>query len=299
MFKVDKEDVGKRLDLFLSKHNNDFSRSLVKKNIENDKVLINGDIEYKANYKVQMGDEIIFQIEPLEDESNVIPQKIDLEIIYEDRNLLVINKPSGMVVHPGSGHSKNTLVNALKYYYKDLDKFEDKTRSGLIHRIDKDTSGLILVAKNNEALNYYTKQFSKRLVSKQYLAVVYGQLDRQFAMKKKIVVQNHLARSSWDRKKYTVVEHGGKFAHTEFSIVLSQNNLHLIEADIKTGRTHQIRVHLNHLGSPILGDIKYGKRKHKRLMLHAWRLGIDLMNGDKKQFEAPIPDEFRNIFHNV
>lgn len=294
-FLVEIKDTGKRLDLFLAFYNNDLTRTFIKGLIATDKIKINEEIVFKSNYRVKNGDSIEMEVRK-EEIDLPIAEDLPLNVVYEDDHLVVINKESGMVVHPGSGHFEGTVVNALLYKYKDMNSIGDSVRAGLIHRLDKDTSGLLLIAKTNEGLSYYTKLFANRNVVKKYLAVSCGILPKEFLQKDSVVIQNFLARSVKNRQKYTVVDDNGKFAHSEIQYLASSGKYHLMNADIKTGRTHQIRIHLQTKGLPVLGDLKYGRTKYKRLMLHAWYVKIKLLNGKEMIFKAKPPQDFVELF---
>jgi 23S rRNA pseudouridine1911/1915/1917 synthase len=298
-YKVSKDDQGKRLDLYIANLNNDLTRTLIKKVIEKNQVLVNDIVEFKANYRVKEGDSIVFT--PLEEEASTIePQNIPLDIIYEDNDLVVINKPTGMVVHPASGNFRNTLVNGLLYRYKSIFGVGEVFRAGLIHRLDKATSGVILVAKTNKGLWHYSKVFAERHVKKTYLVVVTGKLPSKLKNEKLIQIQSHLGRNPHNRQKFTNLDRGGKFAHSVVMYLSSNDNLHLLAVEIKTGRTHQIRVHLSSLGIPVLGDDRYGKNKYSRLMLHSWRIILPhLEDMNETEFRAPIPQSFYDIFPNL
>lgn len=298
-FIVQIEDQGTRVDLYLAKYNNDMTRTNIKTLIQSDNVMINGNIEYRANYRLKENDEIVMQMKEKEYVDLPQAEDITLDIVYEDEDLVVINKPYNMVVHPGSGHFTGTIVNALLYHYRQMNEFSDKVRAGLIHRIDKDTSGLLMIAKSNTALSYYTKQFAERNVLKEYLAVSTGGIPQDLRIKGKTIVQNFLGRSPRNRQKYSIVQDGGKFAHTEIYYKGTTDKYHLFIADIKTGRTHQIRVHLSSLGLPVLGDIKYGRAKYDRLMLHAWKIRIKTLKGEEKEFIAKPTKEFYELFPNL
>lgn len=293
---VNEIDQGKRLDLFLNIAISDYTRSIIKKQIEAGNVLVNGEVEFKPNYRVKTADKIEcnFQI-PDDALKTVEPENIELEIIYEDEHLVAINKASGMVVHPATANWSGTLLNALHYHYQDLKHTGDKIRSGLIHRLDKDTSGLILVSKTNEGLWYYSRLFSERKIEKTYLAVVKG----NFVVKTGntyIEISNYIGRNSNNRKKFTEVPPSkGKQAITRIEfmqlLLLNGKQYSLLKIVPKTGRTHQIRVHLAGIGMPILGDNVYGRsNKYQRLMLHAWKLQLELLSGKEKTLEAP-PDK--------
>lgn len=299
--KVDSAHDGMRLDIFLSHHNNDLSRSLLKKQIETGLVMINGEVEFKPNYRVKVEDDVEYDVSGIQlSEKEIKPQDIDLDIIYEDENLVAINKPVGMVVHPATSNWEGTLVNALLYRYKKMTDTGEKIRSGLIHRLDKDTSGIILVSKTNEGLWYYSKQFSERNIKKTYLALVYGDFQG-IAGSSLLKIENYIGRSERNRKKFSVVPPSkGKKAVTFVKQIKRYNYqgevYSLLEVLPETGRTHQIRVHLSKIGLPIVGDSIYSRsRKFPRLMLHAWRLEFTMMNGEAKILEAKPDKLFFNF----
>jgi 23S rRNA pseudouridine1911/1915/1917 synthase len=231
----------------------------------------------------------------------ITPQDISLNIVYEDKDLLVVNKPSGMVIHPAQGNEKNTLMNAVVYRYQQLEKVGDNIRSGLIHRIDKDTSGIVLIGKTNKGLWYYSKLFANREITKSYLAIIAGNIKEQIP-NDGLIISNYLGRNPKNRKKYCVVslKEGGRHAETHIdflrNIYIDNKLCSVVVAKPKTGRTHQIRVHLSNIGFPIMGDVVYGKNNHfSRLLLHAWKIELILLDGTKKVFTAEIPKEFNIV----
>ncbi|MEI7578859.1 MAG: RluA family pseudouridine synthase [bacterium] len=295
-FQVEEDNSGIRLDLFLAHSQNTYTRSSVKSHINAGKVLVNQAVEFKPNYRVKIGDQIVVDFE-ISKAGEIIAQDIPLDIIYEDSDLLVINKPVGQVVHPATGNWQNTLVNALVFHFKEMEKVGENIRSGLIHRLDKDTSGLVLIGKTNKGLWYYSKLFAERKVVKTYLAVVLGNVKERFPSGK-FSIENYLGRNPIKRKKFTVVSaEKGKLAETDFILqnLINVNGriCSILEVSPRTGRTHQIRVHLSKSGYPILGDQIYGRTKFPRLMLHAWKIEVLLMTGKMKEFIAPIPEEFK------
>ena len=297
--KVNNIDVTRRLDLFVVLQLNFLTRSALKKIINTGEVKVNGQIEFRPHYKVKLDDEIeiVYKKEDIL-HGKIVPQNIPLNIIYEDKDLLVVNKPSGMVIHPAQGNAKNTLMNAVLYHYRGLTSVGNEIRSGLIHRIDKDTSGVVLIGKTNRGLWHYSKEFEQRRVEKTYIAIVAGNIQKKIKTNK-FIIKGYIARNQKNRKKMAEVtlKSGGKYAETEFEfkdLFYIQNKPYsIIIARPKTGRTHQIRVHLSSLGFPILGDKIYGKNNnYSRLLLHAWKLSITLINGSKKEFIAEVPKEF-------
>lgn len=301
ILKVEESQVGKRLDLFLAFEFNNLTRSLVKKQIESGNVNVNDVIEYRPNYKVKKDDLVKcdFVIED-RGKDGIIPQDISLKVIYEDEHLVAIDKPVGMVVHPSTSNWDSTLLNALFYRYSNLSSVGDSARSGLIHRLDKDTSGIVLVGKTNEGLWYYSKLFAERKIEKTYLAVVRGDFYEKFGPTEQIV-DNFLGRNQINRKKFAKVPPSkGKKAITSISFLRTLKYqgqpYSLLKVMPKTGRTHQIRVHLSELGFPILGDVVYGKgTSYSRLMLHAWKLKLTMLTGEKKELEAVPEDSFNNL----
>jgi len=305
--KVAKIEANQRLDLYLAFKLPEYSRSQIKKHLNEGLVKINAVVEFKPNYRIKTGDEVSVDTDKFsQEEQNIIPEKIPLEIVYEDQDLVVINKPAGMVVHPATANWQGTLMNALLYKYKNMaDLGDQKMRFGLIHRLDKDTSGLILVGKSNLGLWHYSKQFAERHVEKVYLAVVAGDINRLFK-DKPYEVQDYLGRNPENREKFAELKEGqqkGRLALTRFEFIktatltgtLTGLKTSLVKAVPKTGRTHQIRVHLSNLGYPIIGDRVYGGKysdKYPRLLLHAWKLGVTLSDGTRKTFTAVPPEEF-------
>lgn len=299
--KVDKRGINKRLDLYLAFELNELTRSAIKKQIEAGNVLINGVIEFRPNYKMREDDEINCRF-IIENKSRLalVPEDIPLEVIYEDDSLLAVHKPIGMVVHPATSNWQGTLLNAVLFRNNEIGKVGDPFRPGLIHRLDKDTSGIVLIGKTNEALWYYTKQFSERLIEKTYLAVVRGDFYRDYN-NKEIIIDNFIGRNSINRKKFSKVPPSkGKRAITKvlWSKSLTYNNrtYSLLHVWPHTGRTHQIRVHLADMGFPILGDKIYGRNNtYERLMLHAWKLKVALLSGEMVELVANPPESFNKL----
>jgi 23S rRNA pseudouridine1911/1915/1917 synthase len=297
--KVLTNEAGQRLDLFVVIKLDFLTRSTLKKLINSAQVKVNDRIEFRPHYKVKENDIIEVSYQKADEVQNhIIPQNINLDIIYEDKDLLVINKPNGMVIHPAQGNAKNTLMNAVIYHYQKLASVGSEIRSGLIHRIDKDTSGVVLVGKTNKGLWYYSRLFAERKVKKTYLAIVAGNIKNQL-INNKITIKGYLGRNPKNRKKMAEVsiDSGGKYAETEIFfdrlLYIDRKPYSVVLALPKTGRTHQIRVHLSNFGYPILGDKIYGKNnKYSRLLLHAWKLSLNLLDGNQKEFIADIPKEF-------
>ena len=258
---VDEKYNGKRLDIFLSNSIDQFTRSFLKKLIENRQVKVNNKIHVSPSIKVKYQDEIIINVNE-EKKYNIIPKKIELDIVFEDKSILVINKPKGMVVHPGAGNYENTLVNALLFKYKkNLSNINGNLRPGIVHRIDKDTSGLLVIAKNNLAHAHLGKQFSEHTIKRKYMCLSWG-VVRPLNGK----ISTLITRDKRNRQLMTVSDINGKKAITNYKTVKVFNikdipKISLIECELETGRTHQIRVHLKYKGTSLLGDKQYGKKK--------------------------------------
>ncbi len=262
-FSVNLKNNGKRLDIFLAENIKIFTRSYLKKLIENQQVLVNNLISSSPSMKVRFKDQILINSTETKTH-NIIPKKIKLNIIYEDKDVLVINKPKGMVVHPGAGNYENTLVNALLYKYKNnLSNISGELRPGIVHRIDKGTSGLLVVAKNNQAHSNLGEQFSKHTIKRKYLCLAWGVI-RPLSGK----ISTLISRDKKNRQLMSVSDVNGKKAITNYKTIKVFNikdipKISLIECELETGRTHQIRVHLKYKGTSLLGDKQYGKKNIK------------------------------------
>ena len=286
---VPKELARMRLDLFLVKSLPEFSRSRIQQLIRAGFVRISG-ATMRPHQSVRSGDEIEVT-EPPPEKIQTEPEAIPLTILYEDDDLIVINKAAGMTVHPGAGQREHTLVNALLHHCSTLSGIGGKERPGIVHRIDKETSGCLVVAKNDAAHRELSKQFIARTVEKIYLALVAGKLRNQAG-----VIENKIGRHPVYRQRMSVSSPRGRAAKTEYRVLRASEQASLVECKLHSGRTHQIRVHLHHLGNPVLGDKMYGPRFAKdfpRQMLHAWKLGFHHPRTRRwKSFEAPLPDDF-------
>ncbi|MFA7663571.1 MAG: RluA family pseudouridine synthase [Clostridia bacterium] len=288
---VEKEDIGKRIDSFLS-NELDFSRNKVQIIIEKGLVRNQFHVIDKSSYIIKAEEALSVEIEePVE--IDIIPQNIPINIMFQDEDIVVINKSKGMVVHPGAGNLENTLVNALLYHIKDLSSINGKIRPGIVHRLDKDTSGIIVVAKNDFAHNSLAKQFSDRRVNKQYIGIADG-----FFHEKMGIIERPIARSRKNRQTMAVVS-SGRYAKTSFNVIEGYKDYSLINYQIYTGRTHQIRVHSQSIGHPIVGDLTYGgsnKFQVNGQLLHSWYLGITHpTTGKDLSFIAPPPDDFLEV----
>jgi len=286
---VPKDDAKLRLDRVLAKQLPEYSRSRLQQLIGAGFVRVNG-ITMRPSQLVRAGDKIELTEPPVEKIENQ-PEPIPLEILFEDKDLIVINKPAGLVVHPGAGHRSGTLVNALLHHCPTLSGIGGKERPGIVHRLDKETSGCLVVAKNDVAHRELARQFAERTVEKIYLALVTGKLRKHSG-----VIDEKIGRHPVHRQRMSVASSRGRAAKTDYRVVRSGERASLIECRLHSGRTHQIRVHLHHLGHPVLGDKIYAARFAKdfaRQMLHAWKLGFcHPRTGEWKNFEAPLPDDF-------
>ena len=311
-FSVNKKNNGERLDVFLSKEITNLTRSYIKKLIEKNKVKLNEIINNSPSTKVKSEDKIIINI--VEEENvRLIPSKIKLNVVYEDGDLLIINKPKGMVVHPGAGNYKNTLVNALIYKYKNnLSDINGSSRPGIVHRIDKETSGLLVIAKNNLSHSNLGKQFSNHTIERKYLCLAWGVIRPLNGR-----IETLISRNKKNRQLMAVSDINGKKAITNYKTIKVFNvkdvpKISLIECELETGRTHQIRVHLKYKGTSLLGDKQYGKNniKFKKInkeffnllsqlegqALHAQTLGFIHPTKKKKvSFKSNLPANFEKI----
>ncbi len=313
-FSVNEKNTGKRLDIFLAENINHLTRSFLKKLIENEQVKLNKKVLKVPSTKVKYKDQVIINIVE-NNQQNIRPKKINLEIVYEDSDILVINKPKGMVVHPGPGNYKNTLVNALLFKYKKkLSNINGPLRPGIVHRIDKETSGLLVIAKNNQAHSYLGSQFSNHSIERKYFCLVWG-VVRPLNGK----ISTLISRDKRNRQLMSVSEINGKKAITNYKTIKVFNikdipKISLLECELETGRTHQIRVHLKYKGTSLLGDKQYGKKniKFKKInndfftkvnklsgqTLHAKTLGLTHPKTKKwMNFNSELPEGFKKILN--
>ena len=289
-------DTGDRLDVLINKELDEISRTRATDLIRDGLVLVNGE-KKKAKYKAVSGDVIevsIPEVEPLE----LVAQNLDLDLVYEDEYVVVVNKPSGMVVHPSIGHGKGTLVNGLLHAVKDLSGINGQRRPGIVHRIDKDTSGLLMVAKNDLAHESLSDQLKARTVKREYVALVHGVIDHELGK-----IDAPIGRDGKDRMKYVVVENG-KDAVTHFEVLKRFAEYTLVKCRLETGRTHQIRVHMRYIGHPLVGDPFYGPRKTVKSefgqFLHAKSVGFDHpKTGKFLEFESELPLEFSAFINEL
>ena len=292
-YKIDELKSGMRVDAYLVEVLG-FSRAKVQKIIENGNVLVN-DKEPKNNYRLKLND--IVTIGEYEEETmDVIPEKMDLDIVYEDNDLIVVNKANGIVVHPAAGINRGTLVNGLMYHSNELSQKNGSFRPGIVHRIDAYTTGLLVVAKNDKAHEVLAKQLEEKTTTRKYVALVWGVIQNDTGL-----IDAPIGRDPRDRKKMAVVA-GGKDAITHFKVLERYKSTTLIELQLETGRTHQIRVHMNYIGYPIVNDPVYGKRKlidETGQCLHAKTLGFIHPTTNKyMEFNSELPDKFNNIVNS-
>ena len=286
----DNENV--RIDKYIA-DKTDYTRSKIQKLINSGNVVVKGKV-VKANYKVSLDDEIVITLE--EEDTDIEPENISLDIVYEDEYLLVVNKPSGMVVHPAAGNYHHTLVNALMYHCNNnLSRVNGEVRPGIVHRIDADTSGLLLVAKNDMVHNNLAKQISEKTVKRKYICLVHGVIKEDSA-----TIDAPIGRDKFDRKKMCVTDENSKDAITHIRVIDRYKDSTLIECSLETGRTHQIRVHMNYINHPVVNDPVYGYNKldDKEFgqMLHAKEIGfIHPVTKEFMDFTVPVPDRFKEI----
>lgn len=297
---VDTKGSGMRLDTFAAIHIPNCSRTHAANLIRDGFITVQGSVK-KPGYRVNPG-EVISCIIPDPEPISYLPEPLQLHILFEDEDILVINKPAGMVVHPAPGHSSGTLVNGLLFYCPNLEGISGKIRPGIVHRLDKDTSGTLVIAKTALAMNCLSDQFKSRTIQKIYLGIVYGTLPSDQG-----IIELPIGRHPIDRKKMSTTSKKGRTAETHWKVVQRFANTTLIEISLKTGRTHQIRVHCAAIGHPIIGDSVYGNRTmHKyfqekhitvpRQMLHAWKLSFIHPKSNKNMsFESSIPDDMSQM----
>ena len=292
------EAVSQRIDVYLSNVLEDTTRSHVQKLIEENNIDINGKF-IKANYKLKKGDIININIPEAKDIS-VDAENIPLDIVYEDNDMLVVNKPQGMVVHPAAGNFDGTLVNALLYHCKDsLSGINGEKRPGILHRIDKDTSGLLLVAKNDFAHVGLAEQIKEHSLTREYKALVHGNVKMDSG-----TINAPIGRSDKDRKKMTITYRNSREAITHYQVIERYKGYTLLKLRLETGRTHQIRVHMSKNGHPVVGDKTYGQKKEqfnlKGQLLHAYKVGfIHPVTREYMEFESELPEYFKDILEKI
>jgi 23S rRNA pseudouridine1911/1915/1917 synthase len=289
---VTRERAGSRLDRFLALELPEFSRARLQTLIRDGYVRLNGRTPRPRDV-VRSGDAVEVK-EPAVTAIDAQPESIPLEILNEDDDLIVINKPAGLVIHPGAGNQEHTLVNALLAHCTNLSGIAGRERPGIVHRLDKETSGCVVVAKNDAAHRSLSDQFAKRSVQKIYLALVAGELRKRAG-----IINEPIARHRVHRQKMSVARSGGRVARTDFRVLTSGDGISVVECTLHSGRTHQIRVHMHHIGHPVLGDKVYGSARrgvYSRHMLHAWKLGFTHpRSGSWSLYEAPLPADFNDV----
>lgn len=296
-FIIEKSYEGMRIDQYISDHMSDLSRTYIKKLIDDGKITVN-EKKVKASYKLQEENQVLIDIpepEPLEIEAQNIP----IDIVYEDDHVLIVNKPQGMVVHPAPGNYKDTLVNALLYHIDKLSHINGILRPGIVHRIDKDTSGLLVVAKSDLAHKSLSAQLKEHSITRKYTALVEGIIQEETGM-----VDAPIGRHLKDRKKMTVTDRNAKDAKTHFRVLKRFSKYTLLECRLETGRTHQIRVHMSYIEHPVVGDLTYGLKRQKLYskgqLLHASTIGfIHPETEEYMEFNAPIPEYFEKVLQDL
>lgn len=291
-YKIKVAKAGERIDKYLA-NNLELSRSTIKKTIDENKVFVNGQT-VKSSYKVNIDDLIVFTY--IEEKINLVPKKMDLDIIYEDESILLVNKKKDTIVHPASNDQDHTLVNGLIYKYPEL-KNLDPIRPGIVHRLDKDTSGALVVAKNKAAFDNLVDQFTKRQVVRKYYAIVHSRIENELEINRKI------GRNEKDRTKMAVNEKNGKEAISLVRPIESFGPYSLVEVELKTGRTHQIRVHMASINHPVVGDLVYGRDNNygiKTQLLHAYYLElVHPKTGHVLKFTTDLPEDFKDFIKRI
>ena len=290
---ITEEMASKRLDKVLSEALEDFSRNYLQILIDEKLITVNGKVA-KASFKCKCGDVVEIELKETE-EIEAVPQNLNLDVVYEDSDVIVVNKPKGMVVHPGPGNPDGTLVNGLLHHCTDLSGINGVLRPGIVHRIDKDTTGLIVACKNDKAHESLADQLMLKTASRKYLALVHGVMPHEFG-----TIDAPIGRDEKDRQKMAVTAKNSKNAVTHFKVVERFQDATLMECSLETGRTHQIRVHMQYIGYPIVGDPKYSLRKTRNdtqgQMLHAFELTFVHPSTKKAMtFHAPLPEYFEQI----
>lgn len=287
----DQNDTGQRIDKLLPEYNSDWSRTQIQDWIKEDLVKVNDKV-IKSNYKTKMNDHIVVTEKEIV-EADIQPENLNLDIFYEDDDVAIVYKPKGMVVHPSAGHYTGTLVNGLMYQMKNLSGINGEIRPGIVHRIDKDTSGLLMVAKNDIAHRSLVDQLVKKTVTRKYVALVHGNIPHDYG-----TIDAPIGRNKNDRQSMDVVD-DGKDAITHFNVLEHFDKYTLIECILETGRTHQIRVHMKYIGFPLVGDPKYGPKKTMDIggqALHAGVIGFEHpITHENIEKSAALPDDFEQL----
>lgn len=298
---IGEDDAGQRIDKFLATEIPDRSRSQIQELIKEGLVTIQG-TRVKPSYRLVAGDIVVARVPP-EEAVELVPQRLPLDVIYEDGDVVVVNKPAGLVVHPAPGHEIGTLVNALLAHFPELaglteEEEEAAHRPGIVHRLDKQTSGLILVAKHEAARRFLQRQFRQRKVKKTYVALVEGRLQPPDG-----IIDAPIGRDPQHRQRMAVLQRGGRPAQTVYHLIEYLNDYSLVSVQPITGRTHQIRTHFAAIDHPVVGDRVYGYRRQRldigRQFLHAWKLALTLPSGEAREFIAPLPADLRQVLMNL
>lgn len=295
---VEDSSVGERIDKYLVEHLGDYTRSFIQKLIQENHILVNGK-STKPNYKLRQKDQIEVKV-PKPKDVMITPEEIPLDCLYEDDDLMIVNKEQGMVVHPAQGHYKGTLVNALLHASKDnLSTIKGDLRPGIVHRIDKDTSGILMVAKNDKAHEKLAFMLKEHQIVRKYHAIVFGNFKEE-----KGIINAPIGRHSVNRKKRAVTDKNARNALTSYQVIQQFKGFSHVEVTLGTGRTHQIRVHMNHIGHPVLGDPLYGPKKQPYRLngqaLHAKTVGFDHpTTGEYMLFDSPLPPYFSQLIDKL
>ncbi|NHM74172.1 RluA family pseudouridine synthase [Staphylococcus sp. 11007852] len=295
-FKIEDASLAlQRIDKVLPQFNQEWSRSQIQDWIKEGQVKVNDKV-VKSNYKVKLNDSIeVTEAELIE--ADIKPENLNLDIYYEDEDVAIVYKPKGMVVHPSAGHYSGTLVNGLMYQIKDLSGINGEIRPGIVHRIDKDTSGLLMVAKNDVAHRHLVEQLMAKTVTRKYTALVHGHIPHEFG-----TIEAPIGRNQNDRQSMDVVDNG-KEAITHFNVIENFKSYTLVECQLETGRTHQIRVHMKYIGFPLVGDPKYGPKKTRDIggqALHAGLIGFTHpRTGEYIERSAPLPEAFEALIEEI
>lgn len=298
IIEVTEAGAGVRIDRYLSEAASDFTRSYLQKLVKEGAVTVNGKA-VKASYAVEAGDRIELEI-PEQKEPDILPENLPLDVLYEDSDVILVNKPKGMVVHPAAGHYTGTLVNALMYHCRDdLSGINGVLRPGIVHRIDMDTTGVLIACKNDMAHNHIAEQLKAHSITRRYYALVHGVIKEDEG-----TVDAPIGRHPIDRKKMAIERKNGKEAVTHYKVLQRYKGYTLIECRLETGRTHQIRVHMSSLGHPLVGDAVYGPAKCPFSLqgqtLHAYILGfVHPRTGVYMEFQAPLPEYFEKLIKSL
>ena len=294
MIKLVSDEKDIRIDKYLA-NILDYSREYIGKLIDSKLVLVNEKV-VKASYKVSLNDEIVIHDEEMKIETNILPVKMDLDIVYEDEYLMVINKPSGLVVHPGNGNYNNTLVNGLMYYTNSLSDVGGNVRPGIVHRIDKDTSGLLLIAKTNQVHELLAADFKNKRIKREYIALLNGVFKGGSA-----TIDAPIGRDKFNRERMAVLE-GGKNAVTHMKVIKRYDKYTLVSCILETGRTHQIRVHMAYIGYPIFNDPVYSKKEATSFgqFLHSYKMNfVHPITKKEMEFICPLPKYFQEFLDSL